>query len=470
MKTVRINFFPWNSLRIHDQPILAFRLSEKAEYVVNVALVPQSITLKHIHNQPRYSHLQQSFLNESLHDLKANLLKNGSNLLLVKNLPQFIKMLAQKYKIVAIVTQRQYTSEEIAIVAQCTNANTPIHLVDGLTMVIPDRIKPVPSNFTQFRKQVESYSSRSYFRASVCMPNILGELGRFPPLEDGIVDLELQSQIDPKVRTNHPDSAFPFFGGESAALERLEDYTFRSKHVATYKETRNGLIGSEYSTKLSPYLAFGCVSPVRVMQRVREFEKTVVKNESTYWVFFELLWRDYFILMARDFGIKLFQRSGFKDVHLKWVNDAGKFAKWCSGNTGVPFVDANMRELLATGFMSNRGRQNVASFLTKDLCIDWILGAEHFESLLLDYDPASNYGNWQYQAGVGTDPRESRYFNVVKQGRDYDPDGEYILKWCPELKRVPRNKIFAPWTVSPMLTSEYPRPIVVSPQWKKHCK
>ena len=103
-----------------------------------------------------------------------------------------------------------------------------------------------------------------------------------------------------------------------------------------------------------------------------------------------------------------------------------KFQAWCDGKTGIPFVDANMRELKLSGFMSNRGRQNVASFLVKDLGLDWRLGAEWFESQLLDHDVCSNYGNWNYSAGIGNDPRENRKFNMIKQGLDYDKDGEYI--------------------------------------------
>ena len=107
--------------------------------------------------------------------------------------------------------------------------------------------------------------------------------------------------------------------------------------------------------------------------------------------------------------------------------------------TGYPFVDANMRELKATGFMSNRGRQVVASFLVNDLGLDWRMGAEHFEAFLLDYDPCSNYGNWNYVAGVGTDTTPDRYFSIVRQAQQHDPKCEYILKWIPELKNIPIN-------------------------------
>ena len=137
------------------------------------------------------------------------------------------------------------------------------------------------------------------------------------------------------------------------------------------------------------------------------------------------------------------------------------------GRTGYPFIDANMRELLHTGFMSNRGRQNVASFLVRDLGLDWRLGAMHFERLLLDYDPASNYGNWQYAAGVGSDPREDRYFNIVKQASSYDPDCEYIRLWCPELSALPNPLLLNPTKITRDVRATYhitegilPHPVV----------
>lgn len=161
---------------------------------------------------------------------------------------------------------------------------------------------------------------------------------------------------------------------------------------------------------------------------------------------------------------------------LPWKRDKDQFKAWREGRTGVPFVDANMREMLQTGWMSNRGRQNVASFLIKDLGLDWRLGAEWFESVLLDHDVCSNYGNWNYAAGIGNDPRENRKFNMVKQGLDYDPDGEYIRAWIPELKELRGSKIHIPWTLSPRelessgvsLGETYPNPIIIAPEWGRH--
>ena len=210
---------------------------------------------------------------------------------------------------------------------------------------------------------------------------------------------ELRSLVETKDYQEDERSAFPFTGGENSGLERLEYFLWSSDCVAKYKETRNGLLGKDYSTKFSPWLAAGCLSPRQIFWEIKKYEEKRVANQSTYWVIFELLWRDYFRLVCYKYGDSVFLETGIMNKRLAWSQDKGKFEAWREGRTGVPFVDANMRELSRTGWMSNRGRQNVASFLVKDLGLDWRLGAEWFESQLLDHDVCSNYGNWNYAAG-----------------------------------------------------------------------
>jgi deoxyribodipyrimidine photo-lyase len=254
-------------------------------------------------------------------------------------------------------------------------------------------------------------------------------------------------------------SVLPFQGGETTAYERLEHYC-QQGCIDRYKQTRNGMVGADYSTKMSPWLAVGAVSARSILQRVKRFEKeTGIANEDTYWVIFELLWRDYMRYYGLQSGTRLFKLLGCvgsaAQTKYPWRRDDTLFNAWATGNTGYPFIDANMRELAITGFMSNRGRQNVASFLVRDLGLDWRLGAKHFERYLLDYDPCSNYGNWQYAAGVGSDPREDRYFNIVKQASQYDPDGSFIRLWCPELSRVPTQVLHNPTLLTAKIRSDY---------------
>jgi deoxyribodipyrimidine photo-lyase len=228
------------------------------------------------------------------------------------------------------------------------------------------------------------------------------------------------------------------------------------------------MLGADYSSKFSPWLAMGCLSPRYIYAEVKAYERERVANDSTYWLVFELLWRDYFRFMAAKHGDRLFRKSGLRGLNIAWQENWQIFGLWQRGETGFPLVDANMRELAATGFMSNRGRQNVASFLTKNLGINWQMGAEWFESLLIDYDVCSNWGNWNYTAGVGNDARGFRYFNIMKQSHDYDPQGEYIKHWLSELSTLPASKLYEPWKLLPVEQSrfgvrigvDYPQPVV----------
>ena len=186
-----------------------------------------------------------------------------------------------------------------------------------------------------------------------------------------------------------------FKGGETAGIARVQQYIWDQDLLQNYFETRNGMIGAEYSTKFSPWLAHGCISPRMIVAECQKYEQMRVKNKSTYWVVFELLWRDFCKFFVLKHKRKIFYSNGILqhklDAVRKWNYYEPSLEAWKEGKTGYPLVDANMREMKATGFMSNRGRQNVASFLALDLQFDWRYGADWFESNLIDYDV---YSNW----------------------------------------------------------------------------
>ena len=247
-----------------------------------------------------------------------------------------------------------------------------------------------------------------------------------------------------------------FHGGESAGLERLRKYVWETEHLAHYKDTRNGLLGKDYSSKFSVYLAHGCLSPKKIYSEIIKYEQDRIKNESTYHLIFELMWRDFFRLMGKKHGNDIFKKSGIKGQVVKsQIEDEVLFRVWAEGRTGMPFVDAAMIELNSTGFMSNRSRQNVASFLINDLQLNWQMGACYFEAMLVDYDPCSNWGNWNYLAGVGNDPREGRYFNLIRQAKKYDPEGSFVKHWIPALSDVPADKVHQPYLLSPEDQQEF---------------
>ncbi len=161
---------------------------------------------------------------------------------------------------------------------------------------------------------------------------------------------------------------------------------------------------------------------------VKKYENQIIKNQSTYWMIFELIWRDYFKYISMKYRDKIFSLEGILEKKYNWDNSKTKVYEWINGKTNEPFVNSNMLEIKNTGWMSNRGRQNVASYFAKELKLDWRIGAAYFESMLIDYDVHSNYGNWMYVSGVGNDPRD-RKFNVKWQSEKYDPNMKYQNLW-----------------------------------------
>lgn len=306
---------------------------------------------------------------------------------------------------------------------------------------MPDECGCSPDNtpllFTSFKNKAEG---RGRIRQPLSAPR------RMPPLpgngggEEGLCTLADALEFLPTLEQlgyssdeseaaleDDPRGVMRFEGGEEAALQRVQSWMWDSDRLREYFEIRNGMLGEGYSSKLSPWLALGCISPRRVWAEAQRYEAERTKNKSTYWLIFELTWRDFFVYMARTQGDKIFVKGGVVGDKSRWSGSAESLNRWKEGRTGDPLVDANMRELAATGFMSNRGRQNVASYLIFDLQVDWRYGAAHFEEFLLDHDPCSNWGNWVAAAGL-TGQRVNR-FNTRKQLNDYDPQREYVRHW-----------------------------------------
>lgn len=271
--------------------------------------------------------------------------------------------------------------------------------------------------------------------------------------------------------------------GEGAAQERLARFASLrgAGAIATYEERRN-LPGVDGTSRLSPYLRLGALSPRQCLaaveacraqlgewgrgaglEAVREAQAGLSSWEG------ELIWRDFYVQVLYHHPHVL--RGAFRREYdaLAWENDPGLIAAWEAGRTGYPIVDAAMRQLRQEGWMHNRARMIVASFLTKDLLVDWRVGERHFMRLLLDGDPAANNGGWQWAAGTGTDAQPYfRIFNPVSQGEKFDPEGAYVRRYVPELANVPRKHIHQPHLMAPaeqlradvQVGRDYPRPVV----------
>ena len=287
---------------------------------------------------------------------------------------------------------------------------------------VPFKIEDLPEVFTVFRKKVEKR-----LRVESPLKGISEQLHNVLFNEDGSRVPSLKHFGYTTLETD-TRSAHPFKGGEENAWKRVQDYFFERRLVSRYKKTRNGLVGEAYSTKFSGYLALGCISARSIYAALSKYESTVEKNEDTYWVLFELLWREYFKFLSLKHGDNLFKLGGIKQRSYQWNNDKLAFEAWINGKTKDPFVNAIMLELKHTGFTSNRGRQNAASYWSKTLRQDWRIGAYYFQTQLIDNDVQSNWGNWNYISGVGNDPRD-REFNTKLQAERYDPHQEFQKLW-----------------------------------------
>ena len=468
----RFIWFARNDLRLHDNPALSQILSHKGDCDVLPVYIfdPRHFGTTR-RGSPKTGSFRAKFLLESVADLRSRLRAVGSDLLVGVGKPEELlpSLIAQREEgapalTTTILCQEQVTSEELKVDAALRSALpagvAQFKPVWGGTLYekseLPFRVdlSDVPDVFTPFRNKVESKCSmRAPLRtppsgslplptseALAKLPDGFLSLGSLPPPSAvGLTEADVTMAADPR-------GVMPFPGGEEAALKRLKHYLWDSDSLSTYFETRNGMLGADYSSKFAPWLAHGCLSPRQVAHECAKYESERVKNKSTYWMVFELIWRDYFKLYCAKHGRSVFMEGGPIGSHQMWRSDPELLQRWKDGRLGVPLVDANMRELAATGFMSNRGRQNVASYLALDLQLDWRHGADHFESLLLDYDVCSNWGNWVSAAGL-TGGRVNR-FNIVKQSKDYDADGAYVRHWLPELKDVPTQLIHEPWKMS----------------------
>lgn len=469
MAELRILIWYRTDLRLHDHEPLHQALKRQSRVIPVYCFDPRQFGQTSF-GFPKTGSFRAQFLLESVANLRQSLRSLGSDLIVRQGKPeQVIPNLVQPLDIAAVYYHTELTSEEQTVEAALQAALAPLGVSVkrfwGHTLYHPDdlpfEIQRIPEVFTNFRKQVEKQSTVNPMFPT---PRSLQSL----PPEVAVGDIPQLTDLGLESPTLDDRAVLRFQGGETAGRDRVEHYIWQADKLRVYKETRNGMVGADYSSKFSPWLALGCLSPRYVYEQVQHYEDQRIRNDSTYWLIFELLWRDYFRLICAKHGNQIFYPSGLQGIPIPWKQDWQRFDLWRKGRTGFPLVDANMREIAATGFMSNRGRQNVASFLTKNLGIDWRMGAEWFESLLIDYDVCSNWGNWNYTAGVGNDARGFRFFNILKQAKDYDPQGAYVKLWLPELTNVPSSKVHEPWKLQLVeqkrfgvqIGVDYPNPIV----------
>jgi deoxyribodipyrimidine photo-lyase len=402
-----------------------------------------------------------AFLLQGLRTLDADLRARGSRLIVRQGhtFPVLQRLLAET-DAEAIFAEEDYTPyarrRDTRIAAEL-----PLNLVPGLTLRHPQAVRKLDGSaytvFTPFSKRWKEYQH---------------------PLPEELVSAPEALQTPHEV-SGLPIPADPagavvsdFRAGEGEARRRLSEFVDGSQPpVYRYREDRNRP-GLPATSGLSPYLRFGMLSARQAVtaayQAIHAAPNPQALASAETWLN-ELIWREFFQAILYHYpGVR---QGSFRDnlQEIPWQNDLRDFEAWCAGQTGYPIVDAAMRQLAQTGWMHNRTRMIVASFLTKDLLINWQWGEKYFMQQLIDGDPAANNGGWQWSAGTGTDAAPYfRVFNPVLQSKKFDPDGSYIRRWVPELQAVPEKHIHAPWEMSADIQRrsdcrvgvDYPDPIV----------
>lgn len=419
-----------NDLRLTDNRTLTEALKQY-NWVIPVYIFDPRHYRTSTYGFAKIGPYRANFMVECVQAMRYELQSLGSNLIVRQgNASTLLKKLCKEYGASAVYYSKEVAPEETKEEQELNDALQEIgvqtFVFENALLLkqdkLPFELSAMPDVFTQFRVQVEQLS---IYGSPLPKPTqIHTPLG----IPEGLIPYE-----EPFFYSNIPsqtNDSFHFKGGEQHAFNHLHDYVWENDGPAHYFETRNQLWGKDYSSKISAWLAQGALSARSVFATIKEYEACRVANKSTYWIGFELLWRDFFRLTMEKYKANLFFIRGPKRRAISYEWNPEIFWTWVNGQTEDTFINACMNELRCTGYLSNRGRQVCASYLVHDLNSNWLMGAAYFESMLIDYDVASNYGNWAYIAGVGNDPRVDRVFNVAKQAATYDPDGSYRSAWA----------------------------------------
>ena len=468
-----------NDLRRHDNECFV-KASESVEHLLIVYCIePQWLTAGR-YQQMRMGQHRRQFLAQSLKQLKHQLESEGQQLLIFAGDPLTVlpKLIAQ-YNVQQVFRslhpgfdeQQQWLSLRDTLEQSTPQQILKWHELDNLSLINQHDImracdidvfnKPIaidmlhnPSehkandfipSFSKFRRIIETAIKKQHliidppltFSRALPKPAALSPTNYTQLAEHWVSNIDSALELDntdnaSDITSNTLINDDAFLGGERAAQEHLKNY-FSDLRAHQYKSVRNSLGGWENSTKFSAWLANGSLSARQVIAALVEFEEEHERSDSSYWIFFELLWREYFFWYALFYQKDLFRFSGIQQRRPLCSFYPDRFKGWTDASTPYPLVNACMTQLNQTGYMSNRGRQIVASCFVNELELDWRYGAAYFETQLIDYDVGANWGNWQYLAGVGADPRSNdnggRHFDLVKQQQRFDPKGEFIRQW-----------------------------------------
>jgi deoxyribodipyrimidine photo-lyase len=419
-------------LRLHDNPALHLACA-RARRVVPLFVVDPAISA------PDRSPNRARFLAESLADLRASLRERGADLVLRRGDPaaEVIRLAAEVQATAVYLADdvsHYATARRRKLERECERHRIALTVTPGLTVVPPAELKPAGGgHYRVFTPYWRAWHASAWRR-----PGPVPRAITMPPVEK-IGRLLAKETASPGLAP----------GGETAGRQRF--VSWRQRLLAGYGEDHDDLAG-DATSRLSAYLRFGCVSPLEVA--IGAFDWPGGEEFGR-----QLAWRDFFYQVT----------AAFPDIASKsyrpgpaWHEDRRALDAWREGQTGIPIVDAGMRQLAAEGFMHNRARMITASFLTRNLGIDWRHGYAHFDALLADGDVANNAGNWQWVAGTGHNTRPNRVMNPLRQAQRFDRSGEYVRRYVPELAGLDPAWIQTPWKLPPAqrVRMGYPGPLV----------
>ena len=437
-------------LRVHDHPALT-AAARSADRVVGVVVLADAL----LHGRFP-SGVRARFLLGSLHELRTALRGRGADLVVRRGRPEAVlRELAEQTG-----AERLHFAHDVSPFATARDLRVR-HALDGVEVVRHPGLfvaDDVDEPRTKDGRPFTVYSP--YARAWEQLPRReVHGAPRALALPAGIEPGTIPSAEALGLAEDVPE---PFAPGEKAGRERM--HAFLRDGIASYADRHDVLAGG--TSELSPYLHFGCVSPRELEQRSRDAGAV----EGHHAFVRQLAWRDFYahVLLHHPANARHAHQRDMDD--LEWTGDDAAFEAWCDGRTGYPVVDAAMRQLRTRGWMHNRARLIAASFLTKDLHVDWRRGEAHYMRLLTCGDEAQNNGNWQWITSVGVDPAPyyRRMYNPILQQRRHDPDGAYVRRWVPELRDVPLERLAEPWRMSEaeqeaygcVIGRDYPAPIV----------
>ncbi len=421
-----------NDLRIHDNEIL-LEAVRKADKVLPVYCFDPYYFQTNASGNSKTGSLRAQFLLESVADLRKNLRGIGGELVIrIGNPADVIPQLAEEFQVSEVYHHREVAHEETEISEQVETALWKMRLnlkhFIGHTMYhkedLPFPIKDIPDSFAVFKKKIERDST---VRPCLGTPEVVNT-----PTISNPGDLPSLTQLGLNEPVHDPRSEGSLIGGETAALAQLEKFFSANDHAGAGKGNRS--IPGVQSSMLSAWIALGCISMRHVYHEVIKHQQST-HNSQYHGMLLDLLWRDYFRFMFKKHGQKFIAAKNNSEQQGYALDQETLFDTWKNGETGVPMVDAIMHELNATGYISNQSRQITAGFLVNKLQVDWTKGAAYFEEKLIDYSPASNWGNWAFIAGVN-DARESRYHIVAKPAVELETKSDFIDTWLPLLKDV----------------------------------